>query len=681
MLLDVAARRPARRRRPGHRRGRRRGGPRGGGARPRRPGPGPLRRGPGHRHPPRRPRSSSAAARAPAWRCCAPRRRGRCSSGRGHALPEDVRALAHHRAVAPAHPDARRARPRRHGRRTSWRTRSTRCPSRCDLGRGARRGARSRSSRPARRPSSPAAASGRPPSPTLGVGLIALPVLVTVLVGARRRRAATWSARSRPARTPRRRRPSDGARRAPRAGPPGSASTGCSRCAIDPGLGGRRRRRRRARAEGRRLDAARRSAATTCCRRRSRRSATRSAWPGAPAAARGADAAAGAAGRARRWRASTLGARSAGHAGSRRSADSGFGELDRVRDYQPGDALSRIHWAPDRQARPPADQGAAGARRARAARWWCCWTAPCPPGDDFETAVTAAAALCRHLAERGDPVALAATGPRAGAAARARPGWPAMELALARVAGGGDRALGLALRAELAAPDAPDLMIVVTARRATRRSCRPSARAARRGRRGGRRARRARPPRSSAELEAGGADVAVVPGAGPRGGRAQPHPDGGGRCRLGTPRAGRRPRPGRGLLVIAWAGLFEDAGRRAGWSRWACSPCCRRSPRRAPRGAGRRRWPGRSRSRPSLVAAIAARTSPFALIALDGDAWSRRAARSCPTACEQGSRGGAAGVVRRDARAGRPARRRPSRRSWAPPPGRSWCAAGRSRAS
>ena len=204
----------------------------------------------------------------------------------------------------------------------------------------------------------------------------------------------------------------------------------------------------------------------------------------------------------------TLGARSAGHAGSRRSSDSGFGELDRVRDYQPGDALSRIHWAQTakrgrlqtKELRAPSGSGRTVVVLLDGA---------VPAGPDFETAVTAAAALCRHLAVRGDPVALAATG-RVPTRLPARAGWVAMELALARVAGGGDRALGLALRAELAAPDAPDLLIVVTAAREP--AILPAVAQGRATGAGVAAVLVGPAAASSAELEAGGADVAVIPG-------------------------------------------------------------------------------------------------------------------------------------------------------------------------
>ena len=154
---------------------------------------------------------------------------------RGHALPEDVRALAttvlSHRIILT--PDAR-----------------ARGATAADVVRGrARRGAR------------PAVTSGRGPSgralalvaagaaalvasrgfgtpalAVLGVGLIALPVLVTVLVALAAAGLELHRTRSRLAAHARRRDgPSPCA--SPAAGPPpGSAWTACSRCAIDPGL-------------------------------------------------------------------------------------------------------------------------------------------------------------------------------------------------------------------------------------------------------------------------------------------------------------------------------------------------------------------------------------------------------------------------------------------------------------
>ena len=203
-----------------------------------------------------------------------------------------------------------------------------------------------------------------------------------------------------------------------------------------------------------------------------------------------------------------LGSRSAGQAGRRRSADSGFGELDRVRDYRPGDALSRVHWA------QTAKRGRLQTKELRAPQGSgrtvvVLLDGSVAPGDDFETTVTAAAALCRHLAERGEPVALAHTGRRP-VRMPARSGWPAMELALARLEAGGDRTLALALRAELTAPDPPDLVIVVT--------CAPEpalTAAVAQGRALGAAvaAVLAGPAAaSSADLAAAGADVAVVSG-------------------------------------------------------------------------------------------------------------------------------------------------------------------------
>ncbi len=205
----------------------------------------------------------------------------------------------------------------------------------------------------------------------------------------------------------------------------------------------------------------------------------------------------------------TLGARTAGHAGGRRSRDTGFGELDRVRDHQPGDPLSRIHWAQTakrgrlqtKELRAPAGSGRTAVVLLDGA---------VPPGDDFETAVTAAAALCRHLALRRDPVALMVTGRVPARLSPRDGGWPAMELALARAAAGGDRALGLAMRSELTAPDPPDLLLVGTAARDP-----ASLAAVGQGRAAGAGVAAVLTgpaAASSAELQAAGADVAVVPG-------------------------------------------------------------------------------------------------------------------------------------------------------------------------
>jgi uncharacterized protein (DUF58 family) len=157
-----------------------------------------------------------------------------------------------------------------------------------------------------------------------------------------------------------------------------------------------------------------------------------------------------------------LGGRAAGHGPRRRQALLGFGDLDRVRDYQPGDPLSRIHWG------QTAKRGRLQTKELRPAQGSGRSTlvlldGAAPPGPDFETAVTVAAAVSRHLAERREPLGFAHTGRRPVRIPAGRAGWPEVEMALARAQPGGERALALAVRAEAAAPDAPDLLVIATA--------------------------------------------------------------------------------------------------------------------------------------------------------------------------------------------------------------------------
>ena len=156
-----------------------------------------------------------------------------------------------------------------------------------------------------------------------------------------------------------------------------------------------------------------------------------------------------------------LGARARGHGARRRATQSGFGELDRVRDYQAGDALSRVHWAQTakrgrlqtKEMRVPQGSGRTVLLLLDGA---------VPAGDEFETAVTAAAALARYLTGRREPVSLVHTGRTPGRVPAPRAGWPVVEMALARVEPGGTRSLAMAMRAEATAPDAPDLIVALT---------------------------------------------------------------------------------------------------------------------------------------------------------------------------------------------------------------------------
>jgi uncharacterized protein (DUF58 family) len=156
-----------------------------------------------------------------------------------------------------------------------------------------------------------------------------------------------------------------------------------------------------------------------------------------------------------------VGARSRGQGARRRAMDSGFGELDRVRDYQAGDALSRVHWA------QTAKRGRLQTKEMRAPEGsgrtvLLLLDGAVPPGEAFETTVTATAALARHLAEAREPVAVVHTGRIPARLPAGRAAWPVVEIALARVQAGGERSLPPAMRAEATSPDAPDLIVVLT---------------------------------------------------------------------------------------------------------------------------------------------------------------------------------------------------------------------------
>jgi uncharacterized protein (DUF58 family) len=156
-----------------------------------------------------------------------------------------------------------------------------------------------------------------------------------------------------------------------------------------------------------------------------------------------------------------LGARRDGRGPRRRLPLAGFGELDRVRDYQPGDPLSRIHWA------QTAKRGRLQTKVLRAADGsgrtvMVLVDGAAPAGDALELAVSAGAAVARHAAARGEPFGLAHTGRRPARIPVGRGTWPAAETALTRLEAGGERQLSLALRAEATAADPPDLVVVAT---------------------------------------------------------------------------------------------------------------------------------------------------------------------------------------------------------------------------
>ncbi len=156
-----------------------------------------------------------------------------------------------------------------------------------------------------------------------------------------------------------------------------------------------------------------------------------------------------------------LGSRRDGRGARRRLPLAGFGELDRVRDYQPGDPLSRVHWA------QTAKRGRLQTKVLRAAegsgRTTMVLVNGSPPaGDAFELAVSAGGAAARYAGGRGEPFGVAHTGRRPARIPVGRASWPAAEMALTQLEPGGERSLSLALRAEITAPDPPELVLVTT---------------------------------------------------------------------------------------------------------------------------------------------------------------------------------------------------------------------------
>lgn len=156
-----------------------------------------------------------------------------------------------------------------------------------------------------------------------------------------------------------------------------------------------------------------------------------------------------------------LGARSLGRGPRRRRPLVGFGELDRVRDYQAGDPLSRVHW-PQTAKRGRLQTKVLRAAEGAGRSVMVLVDGAAPAGPELETAITAAAAVARHVAERGEPLGLAHTGRRPARLGVGRADRTAVDVALARLQPGGERSLALALRAEAGAPDAADLVVVAT---------------------------------------------------------------------------------------------------------------------------------------------------------------------------------------------------------------------------
>ncbi len=157
-----------------------------------------------------------------------------------------------------------------------------------------------------------------------------------------------------------------------------------------------------------------------------------------------------------------VGARARGLGWRRRRTDSGFGELDRVRDYQAGDALSRIHWgqtAKRGRLQTKELRATEGAGRSVLLLLDGAVAAGRRPRDHGQRRGGARprhvrAPRARRPGAHRQPRAAHAGRPRRLAGDRGRP--------RARFAPGGDRALALALRAEASAPETPELIVVLT---------------------------------------------------------------------------------------------------------------------------------------------------------------------------------------------------------------------------
>ncbi len=145
----------------------------------------------------------------------------------------------------------------------------------------------------------------------------------------------------------------------------------------------------------------------------------------------------------------------------------GRSELGGVRDYEPGDPLSLIHWAQTaRRGRLQTKElhGESG----RGTTLGLLLDARAGPADGdsadeaFELAVSAAASLVAACAARGDAVGLEHTGARATALPVGTPAGT-IERELALVCADGIQAIALALRSAVGRPDAARTLVVITA--------------------------------------------------------------------------------------------------------------------------------------------------------------------------------------------------------------------------
>lgn len=153
--------------------------------------------------------------------------------------------------------------------------------------------------------------------------------------------------------------------------------------------------------------------------------------------------------------------RARSHQGVRARQVDGVGDLDRVRDYRPGDPLGRIHWG------QTAKRGRLQTKELRLVEGAgggidVILSGSHPAGPEFEMAVAAAATVARHLMETGRRVAFTHTGRPPTSLGGTGVSWPIVEAFLTTCAPDESHPTGRAVLTALARPDPPRLVVVVT---------------------------------------------------------------------------------------------------------------------------------------------------------------------------------------------------------------------------
>jgi uncharacterized protein (DUF58 family) len=127
----------------------------------------------------------------------------------------------------------------------------------------------------------------------------------------------------------------------------------------------------------------------------------------------------------------------------------GAHELDRVRDYQPGDPLGRVHWAQTAKRGRLQTKELRGSAGRGESRLLLLDGSASSAGEPFEVAVAAAASLLRHAGGHGDGMAFEHSGGGAPPRLPAGAPWSVFERALATVTAEGPQPASMALAGAL----------------------------------------------------------------------------------------------------------------------------------------------------------------------------------------------------------------------------------------